>query len=604
MTSVLIYLSVVLAAALVLLYTEWLRSDVTAFLVMLALMLPWQPTPQGWKSILSIDRALSGFGSPAVIMVAGMFVLSAAMVHTGGAQLIAKSVLQWGAKSELRFQLTILVVVTLFSAFVNDTTTVIIWMPMVLAACREQGLNSSRILLLLAYASLLGGQWTLIGTRSNILISDYLRSRTGEGLAFFSFTPVAASVLIAALAFFVLIGKKLLPQRAAEDSLTERYDVTEYLTELLTAPKSHLVGRQLAELKLEDRYGVKVLEIIRGEEHLTPSDWLRLAPGDVLVVQGRISKITDLLDRAGLKVQEELVMGEKTLRSVDLRMAEAVVAPNSPYEGQSLEEIDFRHRYGGVSVLAVARHGHPLLGRPAEHLLHVGDSMLLVGHGSEMDRLRGEPGLFLLESRPFPSVGKGKAILSIGLLLLVTVTSAARIFHPGFVIPLAAFLAVLLRCISMRQVYESINLNALIVVGCLIPYGYALEETGTARLIGEGVSDFLEPFGVHLMFAALLLFSILLTQLIENAAVAVILAPIAYELAVAQGADPKAYLLGVAICISAAFMTPVAHESTILVMIPGHYRFGDYLRLGTPLAILVWLATTIFLPLFFPLVRG
>ncbi|MBI2570424.1 MAG: SLC13 family permease [Candidatus Schekmanbacteria bacterium] len=606
MTPESLYLGLLLAGALIAFYTEWMRPDVTAFLVMIGLIVPWQPTATGeLKAVLSLERGLSGFGSPAVIMVASMFALSGAMVHTGAAQLIGGSILRAGARSELRLQLTILVVVSLFSGFINDTTTVLLWMPLVLAVCRDHGYAPSRLLLLLAYASLLGGQWTLIGTRSNIVISDYLRVRSGQGLGFFSFTPTAACVLLVAVAFFAIAGRKLLPRRVTRAiPLSERYEVTEYLTEVLATPQSDLIGGNLGELGLEERFGVKVLQVIRGEEHLPPSSWLRLSSGDVLVVQGRVTQITDLLERSALRIIKELMVGERALRSVDLRMVEAVVAPGSPYEAQTLDELKFPVRHRGLSVLAINRHGRPLTGRPTAHRMRAGDSLLLIGHASELDSLGVERGLLLLESRPFPPLGRAKAYVVIALMLFIALASSLRLLHPALAIPVAALLAVLFRCVSMRQVYASIDLQALVVVGSLIPFGYALEETGTAHLLGDLVATTLAPFGLHAVFAALLLASVLLTQVIENTAVAVILAPLAHALAVSAGGNPKAFLLGVAICISAAFTTPVAHESTILVMVPGQYRFADYLRLGVPLAALTWLVTTVTVPLFFPLRAG
>ncbi len=211
-----VYLAVVLAGALVLFYTGWIRPDLTAAIVLVTTMLPWRPDGGGGlRGLLTPKEALSGFGSPAVAMVASMFVLSAAMVRTGAAQLIGRRLLAAGSRSLLAHQLTVLAAVTVFSSVVNDTTTVLLWMPMVMAQCRARGQPPSRVLMLVAFASLLGGQWTLIGTRSNIVVSDYLRERTGEGLGFFSFTPIAVLVWVATLVWFVLAGRRLLRGRQA-----------------------------------------------------------------------------------------------------------------------------------------------------------------------------------------------------------------------------------------------------------------------------------------------------------------------------------------------------------------------------------------------------
>ena len=591
MTPESVYLAAVLIGLLYTLYSGRLRPDVAGLLVMLALMLPWRPVEgAGLQPILRPAEAVAGFGSPAVIMVAGMFVLSAAMVHTGATEILGRRALDWGGRSELRLQITILTVVTAFSAFVNDTTTVLIWMPLVLAVCRERGYSASRMLLPLAYASLLGGQWTLIGTRSNILVSDYLRSRTGEGLGFFSFTTIALLVAAVSLLFFVLAGRRLLPRGAPEPSLASRYEVAEYVTEVIATPGPDTAGRTLGELGLDQRHGVTVLEVVRGEHRLAPSTWMRLLEGDVLIVRGRMESIPRVLAERGLSPRREMAVGDRTLRSVDLRLAEAIVAPQSPLEGKSLEELDFDHRYG-VSPLAISSRGRSLRERPLRERLFVGDAILLLGHEKELERLASDPALFLLETRPVPSVGRWRAAATLALLAIVAVTAATKLLEPTFVIPAAAVAALLLRCVSMRQAYASLDMQALVIVGAIIPFGTAVERTGTAHALGEAVAHSLGGLGPAFVLGALLLGTVLLTQLLENAAVAIVLAPVAYEVALSSGGDPHTFLVATAICTSSAFTTPIAHESTILVMGAGRYAFRDYLRLGVPFALITWLVT-------------
>lgn len=600
MSAETIYLSAVLLLALVSFYTQWLRTDVTALLVMLSLLVPWRPGERGLQAILTPTEAFHGFGSPALVMVAAMFVLSAAMVRTGAAQLLGSRILAMGATSELRFQLTVLGVITLFSAVINDTTTVLVWMPLVMAVCRERGYSPGRILILLAYASLLGGQWTLIGTRSNVILSDYLRTRTGADLGFFSFTPVAAAVWLACGLWFVLAGRRWLPRGSQQQSLAGRYEVAEFLTETMATPGSDLAGRTLAELDLPGRHEVTVLQVIRGSEFLPPSAWLRIQAGDVLVIQGRISRITEVITRPGMQVKEELRIDDKTLRSADLRMVEAILPPDSRFERRSLRDLDF-HRHYGVSPLAISRAGRSLRDRPLAEPLRAGDSLLLVGHEAEIQRLRDDPNLLLLESRPLPALGRGKAWLVLAVMLAMVVTCATGLLPPAVAIPFAAIVTILTGCVGMRTAYQAIDLQALVIVGAMIPFGEALQKTGSAQLLADAVAGTVADHSPWLLLAALLLLAVVLTQLIENAAVAVILSPIAYEMAVAADADPRPFLLGVAICVSTAFMTPMAHESTILVMGPGRYQFRDYLVMGTPFALITWLVTALTIPLLYPL---
>ncbi|MCA8948854.1 MAG: SLC13 family permease [Planctomycetes bacterium] len=601
MTAESIYLAVVLIAAMVSFYLQRLRADVTALLVMLSLLVPWRPGPRGLEAILTPSQAFHGFGSPALIMVASMFVLSAAMVRTGAAALLGGRLLRRSATSELRFQVTILVLITMFSAVINNTTTVLVWMPPVMAICRERGYAPSRVLMLLAFGSLLGGQWTLIGTRSNVILSDFLHDRAGEGFGFFAFTPIAALVFAACAAWFVLAGRRLLPRAGEKATLESRYDLAEFMTETMAEAESDLVGRTLAELDLASRE-VSLLQVIRGGEFMPPSPWLKIQPGDVLVIQGRITAITDVLTRPGMKVREELKIDDKTLRSADLRMVEAILPPDSQLVQRSLRELDFHHRYG-VSPLAISRAGRSIKERPAHVTLKSGDSLLLVGHETELERLRRNPDLLLLESRPLPNARPASALLLIAILGLMVLSGAFGWLSPAAAIPLAAMAAVLTGCVGLRSAYEAIDVPTLVIVGAMIPFGDALQTTGTAERFAAGIADLVGADSPHLTFGALLLLALVMTQIIENAAVAVLLAPLAYEMALASNADPRPFFLGICICISASFVTPIAHESTLLVMGPGRYRFRDYVVLGFPFAVLTWIVTAIAVPWFYPLTK-
>lgn len=593
------YLAVVLGLALASFWAQRLRPDVTALLVMLSLLAPWRRTADGWRGILTPAEAFHGFGSPAVVMVASMFVLAAAMVRTGAAQALGGRLLAASSGGELRFQVTVLCVVTAFSAFVNDTTTVLVWMPPVMAICRERGYSPSRVLMLLAYGSLLGGQWTLIGTRSNIILSDCLRERTGEGLPMFVFTPVAAAVFAACLLWFVAVGRRHLPAAAADaPSLERRYEVAEFLTETLAETGSAYVGRTLAEIDLPAR-DVTVLQVIRGNAMLPPGGHLRVEAGDVLVLQGGMQAIAQALQQ-GLKVKEELKVDDKTLRSADLRMVEAILPPDSEFRGKSLKELDFHHRYG-VSPLAISRAGRSLRERPLAQPLHDGDSLLLVGHEPELRRLRWNRNLLLLESQPVPTADPLRRGLVLALMAAMVLVGATGILPAATAIPMAAMAAVLTGCVGIRAAYEKIDLQALVIVGAMIPFGDALQQTGAAADFAGWFVRQMSGAPPEMLLAAVLLLTVAMTQVIENAAAAALLGPLAAAVAASAGCRPEPFLLGVAICVSAAFVTPVAHESTILVMGPGRYRFRDYVRLGLPLAAITWIVTSWLVPIQLPL---
>ncbi len=361
-------LGIILTAALYLFWTQKLRTDVTALLVMLALITPW-PHPGGrWQGILTPEEGFSGFGSAAVIMVTAMFVLGAAMVRTGAAERLGGKLFRACAHNEVLLQVAVLLVTTGFSMFVNDTTVVLVFLPIVLAICKERKLSPSRYLLCVAYGSLLGGQWTLIGTRSNIILSDYLRQRTDAGIGFFDFTPIAAVVFVAALVYFLLFGRRFLPKAGPAETEEETLG-REYLTEVLVTPQSATVGKSLEQLAWWKRSDLTVVELIRGTERIPASNRLKLQSGDILVMQGPVPTIGDLLKSPDFQLKEEVKMDNQTLRSVDLVTVEGLLVPNSDYQGNTLEEVDFSHDYG-FTVMGISRHGKTIRERPMACLLY------------------------------------------------------------------------------------------------------------------------------------------------------------------------------------------------------------------------------------------
>jgi di/tricarboxylate transporter len=592
-----IVLAAILAAALVLFWTQRVGTDVTALLVMLALIVPW-PHPGGaWRAILTYQEGFSGFGSAAVVMVTAMFVVGAAIVRTGAAEVVGIRLFRACARREWLLQLAVLGMSTLASMFINDTTVVLIFLPLITTVCEEKGLSPSRFLIFAAYGSLLGGQWTLIGTRSNLILSDYLRGRSGHGLGFFDFTPIAALVFVVAAAYVLLLGRRLLPASRPPRSAAET-NSREYLTEVEVIAESSAIGKRADELGWSERDDLTVVSV-HGARGPLPS-WSRLAAGDQLIIRGRVSAIGELLKSSDFKVQQEVELDRATLESVDLVTVEALLAPNSYYEGLTLDRVDLGRIYG-FTVMGISRHGRQLRGRPSEIRLQFGDSLLVLGNIGDLERLRRNPHLILLGEEKFPAVGRRKAAV-VGLLLAAMIVAAVTgALAAPIAIPLAAVAAVLLGCVRIRDAYAAINWEAVLTVAGMIPFGLALEKTGASQAIAAATFKVFAAYGPLALFGGLLLLATLVTQFIENAAVAIILAPLGYQLAKAAGADPKAFMVGLAVCVSTAFCTPIAHESTILVMGPGGYRFEHYLRLGAALALLTWLITTFTTGWFWPL---
>ena len=591
-----ILLVIILSAALVLFWTQWIRTDLTAVIVMMSLIIPWPHQNGEWKGIISYQDGFSGFGSSAVIMVAAMFIFGGAIVKTGAAEVYGMKLFRANAGSEWRFQLSILITATISSMFINDTTVVLIFLPMILSICKEKNLSPSRYLLFIAYGSLLGGQWTLIGTRSNIIISDFFRHNTGEGLGFFDFTPIAVFIFITASVYFVFFGKRFLPKSNSGINRDAK-NSKEYLTEVIVTEDSSVSGKSIYELEWSKRHDLTVIDIIRDKERMP--NWVKLRPQDLVIMRGNVDSIGALLKSPDFQLKEEVKMDPETLQSVDLVTVDALLSPNSNYAGRTLNSVDFS-RYYGFTIIGISRHGKTIKDKPSDIILEYGDSLLLLGNISDIKRLKRNSNLMLLGEESFPAIGKRKAVIVLILLLGVIVTAITDILPPPVSIPLAALLAILFGCIKLQDAYTSVDWKTIVTIAGMIPFGIALEKTKAAELIAKFTVNSFAHAGPLAVMGALFLITILLTQLIENAAVAIILAPLAYQLSIITGVNPKTFMVGLAICVSTAFCTPVAHESTILVMGPGNYKFKHYLLIGAGMAFLTWLGGTFITPLIWP----
>src|SRR6202030_3640493 len=299
---------------------------------------------------------------------------------------------------------------------------------------------------------------------------------------------------------------------------------------------------------------------------------------------------------ADFQFMEEVKIGEKTLRSLDLITVEALLSPNSRYTGRTMQQTNFGRDYG-FSVLGISRHGQTIQERPSATRLQYGDSLLLLGHNSNLERLERNPNLIVLSQQHFPTSGKKQAIITMLLLGAVIFTAITGVLTPALSIPLAAVAVLLLGCVKVTDTYKSVNWQAVATVGGMMSLGLGLEKTGAATALAHALVTNFQGAGPNLILGILLALTVALTQLIENASVAIILAPLAYQIAREGYVDPKPFMVGLAICISTSFCTPIAHETTMLVMGPGRYRFKHYLSIGSGMALIAWLLTTLVTPM-------
>ncbi|NIQ98095.1 MAG: TRAP transporter large permease subunit [Desulfuromonadales bacterium] len=580
----------ILAVALILFATEWIRMDLVSLMILLALGLTGLVTPQ---------EAFSGFSNPAVITVAAMFIISAGISNTGAVNQVGEKILDFTGQNEIRLIISLMLTVAFFSAFINNIGATAVLMPVVIGIARRLHMPPSKLLMPLAFGSLLGGVCTLIGTPPNILMNELLQEYTGESFSMFHFTPVGVVVLIAGVVYMALIGRHLLPKRKA-GTLTEAYQVKEYITEVEILEGSPLAGQTISKTNLENDFDLKVRAILRDKQKIPfPRRNRKLMEKDIIFLEGNPEGILKVRKKKGLEVVPERDNPVEIVPDEDLVVVEASLTPTSDMVGKTLREVRFAHTYG-LTVLAIWRSGAPVVKKVDHVVLKFGDVLLIQGAENRVKRL-GELNDFLLLGGIAPaSYHPRKAPFALAVLLGVVLAASSGLLPIMLSATLGALTLVLGRCLTTKEAYEAIDWSIIILIAGTLPLGYAMERSGAAKLLADFIISLNGPFGPWVLLAALFLVTFLLTAIMSNAASAVLISPIAYNAALELGVSPQPFFMAVAVAASTSFMTPISHQSNALVMGPGGYHFLDYTKVGTPLNIVVWILSTLIIPLIFP----
>jgi di/tricarboxylate transporter len=589
----------ILAVAVVLFVSEKLRVDVVAMLVLVALVL---------TGLVTVEEAFSGFSSPAVITVWAVFIVSGGLTRSGVADLIARQVVRLAGRSQLRLTVLIMLAVGVMSAFMNNIGAVAILMPAVMSVARETDIPPSKLLIPLAWASLLGGNMTMIGTPPNILASSILESYGNiEPFRFFDFTPMGLVVLGAGILYMVLIGRHLLPKRTPGGELTDSYPVQEYLTEVRVEDDSPLLGKTVREADLENRYGLNVIHIHlccqEGEAVSAMTDH-RLQVGDELHLEATADAILASSQTLGLvPVPDRPIQPwEPEPERSAVELAEVVLAHTSSLRGKTLRQIDFRSRFG-LAVLAIRHQGETLFARLGDISLDLGDSLLIQGPVDKVNLLRRERDFLLLDMPPLETRRTQNAPVSIAILLGVLVVVTAGWLHVSAAMFIGALLMVLSGTLTMDEAYRSIEWKSVFLIAGMLPLGLAMENTGTARLLADQIVGLVGGWGPLAVMMGIFVLTGLLTEVMSNAAATVLAVPIAIDAAQGLGADPHAFVMAIVIAASTSFLMPIGHQANVLVFGPGGYRFFDYTKVGVWLNLVLMILTALVLPLIWPLTR-
>jgi di/tricarboxylate transporter len=767
------------ALAVILFITERVRMDLVALLVMVSLAL---------TGILTPVEALSGFSNAAVVTVWAVLILSAGLARTGVAGSIGHRILRLAGNGEARLILMIMLMAGALSGFMNSIGVASLFLPVVIDIARRTKIPPSKLLMPLAFAALMGGLITLIGTPTNILISEALRAANLEPFGMFDYTPIGIFVLVAGIAFIVLLGRRLLPDRdisretarGGQADYKEFYELQDRMVMVYLSDDSNLAGKTLGESKLGSILGLNVVAIIHdGHTKLAPSAGTVLQTGDRLLLEGRLDRLTEFHDRQHLVIEDEKIAIERltseeiqlvelelsqdsslinrTLRQIDFRqryaviviaicrgeivlrtnlesiplqardkllvqgdqaqldairedrdfiasppqaaqvyqleerlmlvrlpedsslvgktltesrlgdafglgvmgiirqekthlmpgpherleagdtllvkgdredlltvdglqtlkietepppelseleseevgLVEAVLSPHTTLVGKTLREIHFRVKYG-LSVLAIWREGQAYYSNLGEMALRFGDALLLHGPRARIKLLGSEPDFLVLTEEAQEAPRTNKALLAVLIMVVVLLPVIFGLAPIAIMVVVGVALMVLTGCLTMDEAYRSIEWKAVFLIAGMIPLGIAMQKTGAASFMATGMADLLGVYGPTVVMAGLYILTSLASQVMPNAAAAVLLAPIALNIASDLGVSPYPLAMTVAVAASAAFLSPVAHPANLLVMGPGGYRFSDYLKVGLPLTLVVLVVVMLVLPIFWP----
>ncbi|MGH7541427.1 MAG: SLC13 family permease, partial [Gemmatimonadota bacterium] len=581
----------VILAALALFATERYSVDQVALAVPIVLLA---------GGVIGPDEAVAGLSSPATVTVGAMLVLSLGLVKTGAVATISRWALRAPLGGPTTRLLALCLIVAAISPFLNNTAVVVVFLPVFLALARHLRESPSRFLIPLSFSAILGGTVTLIGTSTNLVVYGLARSRGFEELTMFSIAPLGLIYLGVGIAYLFTIGRGLLPHRQGPPALSHKYDVRSFITELRVGEGSPVAGQTLGDLRWGELYGVSVLGIQRGSTAIPAPGARRLVQaGDILFAQGDAQKLLTLARDQVLTTPSERVRREVSLEGGDARLVELMVAPGSPLVGRTLRGVRFQQRYDAV-VLAIQHHGVVMHERLPDARLEVGDILLVHGPPQALSDLADDPDFVPLGEVESPPAPRPRALVAVAILAGVVAAAGTGLVS---ILPAALTGVVLMLfsgCVRLEEVYADLDWSVVFLLAGLIPLGLAMDASGAAAWVGQGVAGWLGPLGPVAAVGAFYLITSLLTEIMSNNASSVVLTPVALITAAELGLNPYALIVAVMFGASASFMTPIGYQTNTLVYGPGGYRFADFLRVGAPLNLLLLVTASLLIPLFWP----
>ncbi len=592
---------IVLVGAVIMFATERYPVDVVAIVAMSVLVVSGVITP---------SQGVSGFSNSATITVAFMFILSAALFKSGAVVSIGNKIAELFKYNFWLGIFVTMVTVGVISAFINNTPVVAIFIPIIVGAAAKSKLNVAKMLMPLSFASMFGGVCTLIGTSTNILVSGIAADNDLEPFSMFELSRMGLIFFGVGLIYMMTVGIRLIPNRGMDDGLMKKFGMGDYLTEIVLLPNAPSAGKSIVNSPLVRKLDIDITEVNRkGQTFIMPSKDFVLEEGDVLKVRCNVEKIKALKAKEGIVLKSDAKFkpaAEVASKKIDDRVVfvEAVIAPNSPFEGQTVKELGFRQRFG-ATVLAIRHRGELMREKVVNTTLRAGDTLLIEAdkdqlHSLQQLELQGRNTFLIVSEVDLPEYRKDKMLTVVLTLVGVIALASLEILPIMMAAIIGSMFLVLTRCISMDEAYNAIDWKVIFLLAGALSLGVAMYESGTATMISHAIIDMAGALGPMAILSALYLITTVLTGMMSNNASAVLLAPIAITAAIQMEVDPRPFLMAITFAASSSFMTPVGYQTNTMIYGVGNYRFADFMRVGAPLNVIFWLIATFLLPVFFP----
>jgi di/tricarboxylate transporter len=594
--SPIVIVLVLLLVAIILFASEKLPVDVIGLLLVMGLVA---------TQVLTVQEGVAGFGNDIIITIGGLFILVGGLTKTGIVDLVGRRLHRIAGDNVFILTALIMFLAAATASVLKNTTTTAMLLPIVLGLATKAKIPPSKLLMPLAFGAILGGSCTLIGTSTNLAVSGAIRRYGMEPLSMFELAPVGVIMLAAGMFYMLLVGRRMLPSRGGEDSLTDQYKIREYISELIVLPDSPLVGKTLGEANLNTTLDLNVLGIIHKENKVNaPNAKERIQRRDSLIVEGTISDILRVKEAVGLEIKPDFYLNEGELEGDDVELFELLVMRDSRMTGQTLKTLRFRERYD-LTVLAVNRHGQTFVNKLSSVPLIFGDVLLVQGKRAGIDPLLADNEVLVLEevSKVNQRVNKRKwAVAAFLLFLSLSLSKVVLDIEVPLAIAVLCGVMLLLATKTVRhnEIYSMIDFRLLVLIACMMSFGLAMEKTSADQYLATLINNNFGQYGATAVLAGFFLLTVALTQPMSNQAAALVVLPIAVKAAVALGVNPRTFVIGVTYAATFSFITPL-EPACVLVYTPGRYRFMDFVKIGTILTIIVFAVAITLVPIFWPL---